>query len=110
MAILSKRPADDLTIGLPGDDSDIQARYLEAVIPFGDRIVRVASIYLPNGNPIDTEKYPYKLGWMDRLNSHAKELLLLEEPLIFAGDYNIIPQREDAMKPDNWLDDALFPL
>jgi len=110
VAILSKRPVDDVTIGLPGDDDDIQARYLEAVIPYGDQIVRVASIYLPNGNPVDTEKYPYKLGWMDRLTRHAQKLLLLEEPLILAGDYNVIPQREDARKPDSWVDDALFKL
>lgn len=108
VAILSKRPVDDVSRGLAGDDDDVQARYLEAVIPYGDKIVRVASIYLPNGNPVDTDKYPYKLGWMDRLTAHAKELLLLEEPLILAGDYNIIPQVEDAKKPESWVDDALF--
>jgi len=108
VAILSKRPVDDIRRGLPGDDSDVQARYLEAVIPYGDSIVRVASIYLPNGNPVDTDKYPYKLGWMDRLTDHAKKLLLLEEPLVLAGDYNIIPQVEDAKKPESWVNDALF--
>lgn len=108
VAILSKRPFDEITPRLPGNDDDVQARYLEAVIPFGDKVVRVASIYLPNGNPVDTEKYPYKLGWMDRLTEHAKKLLLLEEPLILAGDYNVIPQVEDAKKPDSWTQDALF--
>ena len=108
VAILSKRPFDEVTPRLPGNDEDVQARYLEAVIPFGDKVVRVASIYLPNGNPVDTEKYPYKLGWMDRLTEHAKKLLLLEEPLILAGDYNVIPQKEDARKPENWVNDALF--
>lgn len=108
VAILSKRPFDDVIARLPGDEDDIQARYLEAVVPFDDKIVRVASIYLPNGNPVDTEKYPYKLGWMDRLGEHAKKLLLLEEPLVLAGDYNVIPQREDARKPESWTNDALF--
>lgn len=108
VAILSKKPFDEITPRLPGNDDDVQARYLEAVIPHGDKIVRVASIYLPNGNPVDTEKYPYKLGWMDRLTEHAKKLLALEEPLVLAGDYNVIPQIEDAKKPEGWTNDALF--
>ena len=108
VAILSRHPVDDITRGLPGDDEDVQARYLEAVIPFGNKIVRVASLYLPNGNPVDTEKYPYKLGWMDRLTRHAQYLLKLEEPLLLLGDYNVIPQKIDAKKPDVWVNDALF--
>ena len=71
VAILSKSPLEDVRTGLPGDETDSQARYIEAVISHGDRVVRVASIYLPNGNPVGTEKYPYKLGWMDRLHAHA---------------------------------------
>jgi len=108
VAILSKRPFDDVTRGLPGDPDDVQARYIEAVIPSGEGIVRVASIYLPNGNPVDTEKYPYKLAWMDRLAAHARTLLALEEPLVLAGDYNVIPAARDVHDPELWAGDALF--
>jgi exodeoxyribonuclease-3 len=107
VAILSKAPLEDVRKGLPGDDSDEQARYLEAVIS-GPRPVRVASIYLPNGNPISTEKFDYKLNWMARLNAHARELLSYEEPLALVGDYNVIPEARDAAHPENWLGDALF--
>ncbi len=108
VAIFSKAPFDDLIVGLPGDESDDQARYLEAVIPAGDTVVRVASIYLPNGNPVDTEKYPYKLAWMDRLIAHAEELLEYEEAFVLAGDYNVIPTAEDVHDPVAWEGDALF--
>ena len=108
VAILSKRPFDDVTRGLPGDPEDVQARYIEAVIPSGDGVVRVASIYLPNGNPVGTEKYSYKLAWMDRLAAHARTLLALEEPLILAGDYNVIPAARDVHDPELWAGDALF--
>ena len=107
VAILSKTPLEDVRRGLPGDDSDEQARYLEAVVS-GSRPVRVASIYLPNGNPIATEKFAYKLAWMERLNAHARELLRYEEPLALVGDYNVIPEARDAAHPENWLGDALF--
>ena len=107
VAILSKAPLEDVRKGLPGDDSDEQARYLEAVIS-GPRPVRVASIYLPNGNPISTEKFDYKLNWMARLNAHARELLSYEEPLALVGDYNVSPEPRDAAHPENWLGDALF--
>ncbi len=108
VAILSKRPFDELIPRLPGDESDEQARYLEAVIPGDEGIVRVASIYLPNGNPVDTEKYPYKLAWMERLIAHAEEQLKYEEPLVLAGDYNVIPQPGDCYSTDAWANDALY--
>ena len=107
VALLSKTPLEDIRRGLPGDESDEQARYIEAVIS-GPRPVRVASIYLPNGNPIGTEKFAYKLAWMARLSAHAQDLLALEEPLALLGDYNVIPEPRDAEFPKNWLDDALF--
>ncbi|MCF8505222.1 MAG: exodeoxyribonuclease III [Caulobacter sp.] len=107
VAMLSKTPMEDIRRGLPGDDADEQARYIEAVIS-GPRPVRVAGIYLPNGNPIGTEKFAYKLAWMARLQAHAAELLRYEEPLVIAGDYNVIPRPEDADKPEGWLGDALF--
>ncbi len=108
VALLSKRPFDEVRRGLPGDDGDLQARYIEAVISTDSGVVRVASIYLPNGNPPDTEKYPYKLGWMDRLIRHAAGLLALEEPLVLAGDYNVIPTPRDVHDPQVWAGDALF--
>ena len=107
VAILAKAPIE-VARGLPGDPGDEQARYIEAVIPDGEGIVRVASIYLPNGNPPQTEKYSYKLAFMDRLIAHVRNLLALEEPLILAGDYNVIPTPLDAADPAAWEGDALF--
>ncbi|QIG51226.1 exodeoxyribonuclease III [Nordella sp. HKS 07] len=104
VAILSKLPFDEVNIRLPGDDGDEQARYVEAVISG----IRIASIYLPNGNPVASEKYAYKLGWMDRLIAHARGLLAYEEPFVLAGDYNVIPQAIDAKNPAEWVNDALF--
>ncbi|MDX5330824.1 MAG: exodeoxyribonuclease III, partial [Caulobacteraceae bacterium] len=107
VALVSKSPLEDIRRGLPGDDSDDQARYIEAVVS-GPSPVRVASIYLPNGNPVASEKFGYKLAWMDRLHRHAEALLAFEEPLALMGDYNVIPEPRDAENPDKWLDDALF--
>ena len=107
VAILSRSEAS-VASGLPGDADDLQARYLEAVVPDGAGAVRVASIYLPNGNPAGSEKYPYKLGFMDRLIAHARMLLAREEPLVLAGDYNVIPEAADVADPQNWTGDALF--
>jgi exodeoxyribonuclease-3 len=108
VAILSKSPLDDIRRGLPGDPSDQQARYIEASIVVEDVAFRVASIYLPNGNPAPGEKYDYKLRWMERLRLHAADLLALEEPLVLAGDYNVIPSAADARDPSAWTRDALF--
>jgi exodeoxyribonuclease-3 len=96
---------------LPGDAGDAQARYLEAIIdaPEGKnwKALRVASIYLPNGNPVASEKYPYKLSWMKRLKTHAEALLKLEEPTVLGGDYNVIPTDNDVYDPAAWAEDAL---
>jgi len=108
VAILSKRPFEEVTPRLPGDETDEQARYLEAVIMGDEQAFRVASIYLPNGNPAPGPKYDYKLAWMERLKNHAQELLRLEEPIILAGDYNVIPEAKDVHEPFLWKDDALF--
>ncbi len=107
VAILSKSPLEDVMRGLPGDESDEQARYLEAVVS-GPVPVRVASIYLPNGNPVSTEKFTYKLAWMERLKARAIELLAYEEPLALVGEYNVIPEPRDAANPQAWTSDALF--
>ena len=106
VAILSKLPLEDVTRGLPGDDSDDQARYIEATV-MGDVPIRVCGLYLPNGNPTPGPKYNYKLAWMKRLEARAKELLATEEPFLMAGDYNVIPQDEDAKRPEVWQEDAL---
>jgi exodeoxyribonuclease-3 len=104
VAILSKLPFDEVKTRLPGDDGDEQARYVEVVVSG----IRVASLYLPNGNPVASDKYAYKLAWMDRLIVHAKGLLAYEEPFVLAGDYNVIPQPIDAKNPADWVNDALF--
>lgn len=108
VAILSKLPFDEATPRLPGGDGDDHARFLEAVVSTQAGSLRIASIYLPNGNPPDTDKYPYKLKWMDRLIGYAGERLRLEEPLILAGDFNVIPTAADARLPQAWAGDALF--
>lgn len=108
VAILSKKPLEDIRRGLPGDEGDEQARYLEGTLSTSAGVVRVASIYLPNGNPIGTPKFEYKLAWMDRLTAHARRLLALEEPLVLCGDYNVIPEPRDAANPEAWVNDALF--
>lgn len=107
VAIISKLPLEDVTRGLPGDADDEQARWIEATV-IGDKAVRVCGLYLPNGNPVPGPKYDYKLDWMDRLHAHAKSFLSSEEPVLMAGDYNIIPQADDADSPEKWRDDALF--
>ena len=107
VALLSKHPLSDVRRGLPGEDTDEQARYIEAVVD-APQPVRVASIYLPNGNPVGTDKFPYKLAWFERLNAHARSLLAYEEPLALCGDYNVIPEPHDVRNPDGWTGDALF--
>ena len=108
VAILSKLPIDEISIGLPGDPDDFQARFIEAVISTATGAVRVVSLYLPNGNPLGTEKFSYKLAWMDRLEAYATSRLALEEPLVLAGDYNVIPEPIDASDPNAWVYDALY--
>ena len=109
VAIFSKKPFDEVITGLPGNDEDEQARYIEVTVSTDNgKSLRVSSIYLPNGNPVDTEKYPYKLEWMERLKEHTKILLSYEEPFVLAGDYNVIPHDDDVHDPEAWSDDALF--
>ncbi len=86
----------------------MQARWIEATVVGSTGAVRVASLYLPNGNPVGTEKFDYKLAWMQRLTRHAKTLLETEMPLVLAGDYNVIPLPIDAKRPDAWVKDALY--
>jgi exodeoxyribonuclease-3 len=109
VAILSKRPFDEVTPGLPGDPEDDHARFIEAVVSTERGAIRIASIYLPNGNPVNSDnKYSFKIKWMKRLYHYIHERLELEEPLILAGDYNVIPAPEDVYNPPAWTEDALF--
>ncbi|MFK7835134.1 MAG: exodeoxyribonuclease III [Sulfitobacter sp.] len=108
VAILSKLPLEDVSRGLPGDPTDEQARWIEATVIGEQQALRLCGLYLPNGNPAPGPKYDYKLSWMARLEARARDLLAGEMPFLMAGDYNIIPQAEDAATPDSWRDDALF--
>jgi len=108
VALLSKLPFDEVAPGLIGDKDDVQARFLEALVSTKTGVLRLVSLYLPNGNPPNTDKYTYKLKWMDRLIAFSLERLKLEEPLLLAGDYNVIPTAADARNPAAWANDALF--
>lgn len=108
VAILSKYPLQDVVRGLPGDAADEQARYIEARVSSPECTMRIAGIYLPNGNPLGTEKFAYKLAWMERLITQATKMLEDEEPFAIIGDYNVIPQSIDCRSPADWLNDALF--
>jgi exodeoxyribonuclease-3 len=108
VAILSKFPFDEVTRGLPGDEGDEQSRLIEGVFSVEGGAIRVCCIYLPNGNPVGSEKFPYKLSWMERLTRFVEGRLALEEPFILLGDYNIIPAAIDAKHPEAWVGDALF--
>jgi exodeoxyribonuclease-3 len=107
VALLSKLPFDEVKPRLDGEDGDVQARFLEAVVSTKTGALRVVSLYLPNGNGSE-DKYAYKLNWMDRLAKFSDERLKLEEPLVLAGDYNVIPTPLDARRPEAWVNDALF--
>jgi exodeoxyribonuclease-3 len=107
VALLSKLPFDEVAPGLIGDEADVQARFLEALVSTKNGALRVVSLYLPNGNGGE-DKYAYKLKWMDRLICFSDERLKLEEPMLLAGDYNVIPTSQDARRPEVWVNDALF--
>ena len=124
VSLLSKLPLEDVTRGLTGAQSagrdgadDEEARYIEATVVGDKGAIRICGLYLPNGNPVDLDgdgapvpgsKYDFKLKWFDRLTARAQELLAEEQPFLMAGDYNLIPQPEDAKRPEAWKEDALF--
>ncbi len=108
VALLSRTSPEEVSRGLPGDRSDEQARFIEGVFSTPRGVLRVVSLYLPNGNPVDSEKFTYKIAWMERLERFATERLALEEPLVLAGDYNVIPEPKDCHDPKAWEGDALF--
>ncbi|MGN6222168.1 exodeoxyribonuclease III [Pseudoxanthomonas sp.] len=105
VAVLTRgEPAEEVRRSLPWDPGDSHARYLE-VDAFG---LRVACLYLPNGNPQPGPKFDYKLKWFDRLIRHARKLHALEQPVVMAGDYNVVPTDEDIYNPRSWRKDALL--
>ncbi|MBN9525590.1 MAG: exodeoxyribonuclease III [Alphaproteobacteria bacterium] len=103
VAILSRHPIEDVRLGLPGDDSDEQARYIEATV----RGLRIGGLYLPNGNPAPGPKYDYKLAWMARLRAHAEDLVQGDLPVVLTGDYNVCPTDFDVYDPIGFATDAL---
>ncbi|MEM8849665.1 MAG: exodeoxyribonuclease III [Pseudomonadota bacterium] len=107
VALLSKIPLEDVQTGLPGDDTDEQARYIEGTVIGETGAIRVCGLYLPNGNPAPGPKYVYKLAWMGRLQTRIEALLAEEIPFLVTGDFNVIPQPEDAANPSAWTKDAL---
>lgn len=105
VAILARGGApQEVAKGLDGDPEDDHSRYVEADV-FG---LRIASIYLPNGNPQPGPKFDYKLRWFDRLIARAAALWALERPVVLAGDYNVIPTDADIAHPQTMVDDALM--
>jgi exodeoxyribonuclease-3 len=105
VAILARgSEPDEVRRALPGDPQDIHSRYIEATV----QGIVIGCLYLPNGNPAPGPKYDYKLKWLQRLLAHAAELVSRKEPVILAGDYNVIPTGRDVYKPERWVDDALF--
>lgn len=108
VALLSRRQLEDVTRGLPGDDADEQARWIEATVSGETGAARICGLYLPNGNPAPGPKYDYKLAWMERLEARARALLEAEETAVILGDYNVIPEPQDCHDPAAWAEDALF--
>jgi exodeoxyribonuclease-3 len=109
VAILSRLPIESISTSLAGDDADTHARYLETTIAdpaMGS--IRVVDIYLPNGNPVGTDKFEYKLAWMDRLRQQMSVWREDEVPVVIGGDFNVIPEDIDCHKPASWIHDALF--
>ena len=106
VAVLSKRPIEDVKSNLPGDADDIQARWLEFYV----ENIKICNLYLPNGNPVDSEKYKYKLAWINRFLIRLQHLKDLEEIVIVTGDFNIIPKLNDCASKDRWENDAIFQL
>ncbi len=104
VALLTKVPLNPVCVALPGNDEDTQARYIEADLN-GTRLI---NIYLPNGNPLGTEKFDYKLAWMDRLHARLKSYRDLKIPFLIGGDFNVIPEAIDCYDPSAWMGDALF--
>ncbi len=108
VAVLSRYPLETVSTTLPGDEEDSHARFLETRVETAQGPVRVVNIYLPNGNPVGTAKFDYKLAWMERLSRQMAAWLRSPEPTLVGGDFNVIPEDIDCHKPSSWMHDALF--
>lgn len=104
VAVLSRHPMETISTTLAGDEADSHARFLEVMV----QDIRVVNIYLPNGNPVGSDKFAYKLAWMDRLGAQMKTWLDGDVPVLVGGDFNVIPEDIDCHKPSSWVRDALF--
>jgi exodeoxyribonuclease III len=104
VAILSRHPMDTVSTTLMGDEADSHARFLEVMV----NGIRIANIYLPNGNPVGSDRFIYKLAWMDRLHQQMQIWLKSKIPTLVGGDFNVIPEDIDCHKPASWMHDALF--
>lgn len=105
VAILTRGKASiETRRSLPGDEDDTHSRYIEAAV---DGLL-IGCLYAPNGNPVGSEKFGFKLRWFERLIAHGAELLLTGAPIVLAGDYNVMPTELDVYKPERWVNDALF--
>ncbi len=108
VAVLARQPFETVRTALPGDAEDSHARFLETTLYTDTGELRVVNIYLPNGNPIGTPKFEYKLAWMDRFLEQMAEWLVSPIPTVIGGDFNVIPEDIDCHKPASWTRDALF--
>lgn len=108
VAILSRLPMEDIQVTLPGDESDEQARYIEAVITHGNEIIRVVNVYVPNGGEPGSEKWPYKMAFYERLHQHINHLLTYEEKLVVGGDFNVAPDAIDVYDPQSLTGTTCF--
>ncbi|QNI30886.1 exodeoxyribonuclease III [Alloacidobacterium dinghuense] len=104
VAVLSRHPLQIISTTLMGDEADSHARFLAVIV----KDIRIANIYLPNGNPVGSEKFAYKLAWMDRLGRQLALWLQSDTPTLVGGDFNVIPEDIDCHKPASWIHDALF--
>jgi exodeoxyribonuclease-3 len=104
VAILAKGEIKELRQGLPGNDEDVNSRYIEAFV----NGVVIGCLYLPNGNPAPGPKLDYKLNWFEKLIAHGAQLLKSGLPVVLTGDFNVIPTEHDVYKPERWVEDALF--
>lgn len=105
VAILAKGGIGEIGRTLPGNDDDVQSRYIEVL--YDSRLV-IACLYLPNGNPAPGPKFDYKLEWFKRLHKRAAVLMDFNIPVILIGDFNVMPTELDVYKPERWVNDALF--
>ena len=108
VAILSRSPIETVSTVLAGEEEDSHARFLETIVRTDGGELRIVNIYLPNGNPVGTTKFEYKLRWMERLRMQMNAWLASPTPTVIGGDFNVIPEDADCHKPASWIRDALF--